>query len=251
MGSITIRFATLLGSTCAIVTGQLACAADLPTKAPPLAPAPILYNWNGFYVGGHIGYGWNNIDSATSDPNTGVVEKTGSSERNGVFGGGQIGYNYIVKPNFLVGVEADFDGADLSANNDDCLDPFHCVHIDGKNDWFGTVRGRLGYVQNNWLLFATGGVAWVHGTSIRRITVATNPALVGEAATASGTNVGWSVGGGVDYGFVPNWSVNLEYRYMQVDTGRDFIYSVPAPNRRIDATEHINTVRLGVNYHFN
>lgn len=124
-------------------------------------------------------------------------------------------------------------------------------HIDGKNDWFGTVRGRVGYVQNNWLLFATGGVAWVHGTSSRTITVATNPALVGEAATASGTNAGWTVGGGVDYGFVPNWSVNLEYRYMQVDTGCDFIYSVPAPNRHIDATEHINTVRLGVNYHFN
>ncbi len=243
-----MRLAALSGATCAIISVQLACAADLSTKAPI---APLIYNWDGFYLGGHVGYGWNNIDSTTSNSNTGVVEKTSSSERDGILGGGQIGYNYMVSPNFLIGVEADFDGANLSAGNEDCLDALHCVHADGKNQWFGTVRGRLGYAHNNWLLFATGGLAWVHGTTTRTITVATNPLLVGEAATASGTDAGWTVGGGVEYGFTPHWSVNLEYRYMQVDTGRDFIYSVPTPNRHIDATEHINTVRLGVSYYFN
>jgi outer membrane immunogenic protein len=106
-------------------------------------------------------------------------------------------------------------------------------------------------VQNNWLLFVTGGVAWVHETTTRRITAATNLDLLGEAATASGTDTGWTVGGGVEYGFAPNWSVNLEYRYMQVDTGHDYNYSDAVADRHIDTTEHINAVRFGVNYHFN
>ena len=251
LGSIPMRLAALLGATCAIVTVQLACAADLPVKAPPLAPAPLLYNWNGFYVGGHIGYGWSKIDSTGTSISTGVVESNTSNDRNGLFLGGQVGYNFMVNPNFLVGVEGDFDGSDITGTNSNCTDATHCASSDGKNSWFATLRGRLGYVQNNWLIFATGGAAWVHGSATRTITASPNPALVGAVASASGTDLGWTVGGGVEYGFARNWSVNVEYRYMQVDTGRDFIYAIPAANRHIDSTDHINTVRAAVNYHFN
>ena len=243
--------ALLVGTACAAATVQLACAADLPTKAPAYQPAPMLYNWGGFYVGAHGGYAWSNIDSTTTDLATGAVETSFSHDRRGGFGGGQIGYNFMVNPNFLIGIEGDVDGADISGTVDRCLDATHCANSDGKNDWFATVRGRLGYVQNNWLIFATGGVVWLHNSTTRTIVASPNPALVGASASASNTDAGWTAGGGVEYGFAPNWSVNLEYRYMQVDTGVDFIYPFATANRHTDSTDHINTVRLGVSYHFN
>ena len=246
-----MRVTILLGAACAVVSVQLACAADLGTKAPVYqAPPPLLYNWSGFYVGANIGYGWNNIDNTTSSLTTGAVDSTVSSERAGVFGGGQIGYNYLINPNFLIGIEADLGAADLTGSYSDCIDAFRCQHTESKNDWFGTLRGRIGYVQNNWLLFATGGVAWVHGTATRTLTAAVNPALIGQSRSASGTDIGWMVGGGVEYAFAPNWSVNVEYRYMQVDTGRDFLYSASIADVHVDATDHISTVRIGLNYHF-
>jgi outer membrane immunogenic protein len=253
LGSMRMRLAVLLGATCAIATVQLACAADLPTKAPALQPAPLLYNWSGFYVGGQIGYGWANIDSTSTDLFTGVVGATLSHDRNGIFGGGQVGYNFMVNPNFLIGIEGDIDAADITGTNSACSDATHCASSDGKNKWFATLRGRVGYAMNNWLIFATGGVAWVNGDTTRTITVAPAGAavLVGQSASSSGTDTGWTAGGGVEYGFARNWSVNLEYRYMQVDTSRTFTYSLPAASRQIDSTDHINTVRLGVNYHFN
>ncbi len=245
-----MRLAALLGAMCSVVSVQLACAADLATKPSPYPPS-LLYHWTGFYVGGNIGYGWDNIDDTTSSLNGSFPTSTISSEANGVFGGGQVGYNYMLNPNFLIGIEADLDAADLSVSHGECIEPSRCAQTDSKVDWLATVRGRMGYVQNDWLLFATGGVAWVDARTTRTLTAAVNPAALGQADTVSGTNVGWTVGGGVEYGFAPNWSVNLEYRYIQVDTGRDFIYNVPAANVHVDSTDHINTVRIGLNYHFN
>lgn len=245
-----MRLAALLGAMCSVVSVQLACAADLATKPPPYSPS-LHYHWTGFYVGGNIGYGWDNIDDTTSSINGNFPTSTTSSEANGVFGGGQVGYNYMLNPNFLIGIEADLDAADLSVSHGECIEPSRCAQTDSKLDWFATVRGRMGYVQNDWLLFATGGVAWVDARTTRTLTAGLNPAALGQADTVSGTNIGWTVGGGVEYGFAPNWSVNLEYRYIQVDTGRDFIYTVPAADVHVDTTDHINTVRVRLNYHFN
>jgi outer membrane immunogenic protein len=243
--------ATLVGSV------GLACAADMATKAAPMpakapvAPPVALYNWNGFYVGANLGYGWNNVDSTSTNLATGEQTST-SSTRHGVFGGGQIGYNWQFDPNWLIGIEGDIDAAGLTGSVDGCSST-GCSHSDGKNKWFATVRGRLGLVQNNWLFFVTGGAAWLDGSTTRTITAVTNPAnavLVGQSSTASGTDTGWTVGGGVDWGVAPNWSVNLEYRYMHVNTGRDFTYSLPTAARHVDSEDQIHTVRVSLDYHF-
>ncbi len=232
---------------------QISYAADLPVKAPAYkAPAPVaLYNWNGFYVGGNFGYGWDAIDTASTNVATGDVTNT-SSNRNGIFGGGQVGYNWQFDPKFLLGIEGDIDGADLTGSHDSCAST-GCSHSEGKEDWFATLRGRVGFVQNNWLFFATGGVAWLHGSTTRTIVSVTNPAniaLVGQSSTASGTDAGWTVGGGIDWGIAPNWSVNLEYRYMDVKTSRVFTYSLPTATRDNDGTDKISTVRISLDYHF-
>ena len=220
----------------------------MPAKG---AMAPIaLYNWNGFYIGGNLGYGWNNISTDSTNLSGGDLI-TSSSDRNGVFGGGQLGYNWQFDPNWLVGVEADIDAASITGSHDACSAPTQCSHSDGKNDWFGTLRARFGFVQDNWLFFATGGVVWLHGTTTRTITLSPSHAFDGLAATASGTDAGWTVGGGIDWGFAPNWSVNLEYRYMDVNADRDFIYpTASSASRHNESTEKINTVRISLDYHF-
>ena len=106
---------TLLG------TNQISYAADLPVKAPAYtAPAPVaLYNWNGFYVGGNVGYGWDKIDSTSTNVATGE-QTSASSNRNGVFGSSEVGYNWQFNPNFLLGVEGDIDAANLTGSSDGC-----------------------------------------------------------------------------------------------------------------------------------
>jgi opacity protein-like surface antigen len=91
-------------------------------------------------------------------------------------------------------------------------------------------------------------------TVTRRIVSVTNPAnavLVGQAPSASGTDLGWTAGGGVDWGFARNWSAGLEYRYMQVDTSRNYVYSLSGADRSNQSTDHLHTIRATVNFHFN
>ena len=110
----------------------------------------------------------------------------------------------------------------------------------------------MGYVQDNWLFYGTGGFAWTHGSTTRTITSSVNfPALVGASASASGQNTGWTLGGGVEYGFWRNWSMNVEYRYMQFNYNDNYFYSIPTAARQVSAQQNVNTVRVGLNYHFN
>ena len=88
-----------------------------------------------------------------------------------------------LNPNFLLGVEGDIDGANITGTNSSCLDATHCASSDGKNSWFATLRGQLGYVQDNWLIFATGGAAWVHGSATRTITALPNSSSGRSAST--------------------------------------------------------------------
>lgn len=252
-----MRHALFIAAVSGCLAGavQLASAADMaPAPAPmpakgPMAPPVAMYNWNGFYIGANFGYGWNDISTDSTKQSGGDLVSS-SSNRNGVFGGGQLGYNWQFDPNWLIGIEADIDAADITGTHDVCSDASHCSHSDGKNDWFGTLRARVGFVQNNWLFFATGGAVWLHGSTTRTITANPTPSFVGLAASTSGTDAGWTVGGGVDWGIAPNWSVNLEYRYMDVKTSRDLIYSASTLNRHNESDEKINTVRVSIDYHF-
>jgi outer membrane immunogenic protein len=179
------------------------------------------------------------------------IQSSGSQQRSGVLGGGQIGYNFMVNPNFLLGVEGDFDWADLTGSSDACRDANQCTHSDGKTEWMTTIRGRIGYAMNDWLIFAMGGAAWTHGSSTRTITASLNPALIGIAASTSPTHGGWTIGGGVEYGFARNWSAVLEYLYIQTSGNQDYIYPISTANTNVDSTGHLSVVRLGINYHFN
>jgi outer membrane immunogenic protein len=164
-----------------------ATAADLPLKAPPYIP-PV--TWTGFYVGGNLGYSWghSNASGALTDPGSGLANSgTGSFHPDGVIGGGQIGYNYQIN-NWVIGLETDFQGsAQRSRSNfavgaaPACTDPANAhspacmvfgaviglpgVPVTGsvseRLNWFGTLRGRLGWAITPTILpYVTGGLAY-------------------------------------------------------------------------------------------
>ena len=176
----------LLGTVALIALGATApaMAADLAarpyTKAPAYVAAPI-YNWTGFYIGGHVGgafAGNNNVLLGTSD--------------NARFlGGGQIGYDYQFSPNWVVGLEANYSFVDTSSVI--------------ANRGLGSVTGRLGYTFGPAMLYAKGGYAWADS----RFT---------NGFTGNMGRNGYTVGGGLEYLFTQNWSGKIEYQYYDFGT---------------------------------
>jgi len=232
-----------------------AMAADLAarpiTKAPPMV-API-YNWGGFYIGGHLGYGWSRTSTDQFNA-AGVFQASGDATRGGVIGGGQIGYNFMLSPNWVLGIEADISGADLNGSAGGCS-PTGCSTTNSSLDYFGTVRGRLGYAVDNVLFYGTGGLLWAHTKADRTIDSVADPraaALAGQVAHWSSNPTGWVAGGGIEWGFAPNWSTKVEYLYGEFDTTANFNYVFINTNgdRRFESHHELQIVRIGVNYRF-
>ncbi|MGO8973303.1 MAG: outer membrane protein [Steroidobacteraceae bacterium] len=125
-----------------------ASAADLPApvvyKAPP---QPAIYNWSGFYIGGHVGAG-----SPKFEFNTGV----NSGFQTGVIGGLQLGFNAQSK-NVVWGIEGDVSGAGIRAGQDN--------PIQAQVDLLASIRGRLGLAFDRVLVYGTGGVGYVNGSA--------------------------------------------------------------------------------------
>jgi len=90
---------------------QIASAADLPRKAPAYAPPPTVYNWTGFYLGLHAGYGWGTTTATDAVATNGfcwfACGFQWNADVHGFVGGGQVGYNWQFAPSWVVGVEGD------------------------------------------------------------------------------------------------------------------------------------------------
>jgi outer membrane immunogenic protein len=259
MNKILFAAAGLVALSLTVPASAADMAARPYTKAPPMV-APV-YNWTGFYIGGHVGYGWGH-SSNDSFSAAGVLLDTTTSNSSGVFGGGQIGYNWQFSPNWLIGFEADGSVSDIHGTSVNCS-ATGCASAFGKTEDFGTVRGRLGYIINNVLLYGTGGWAWSHSNTDRTITCVVagggicpggpSPSpLTGAVASASGNNSGWVAGAGVEWMFAPNWTAKVEYQHLQFDNiSRDYNYPTSAAAfRHVESDSHIDTVRVGVNYIF-
>ena len=239
---------TLLAvAACVAATdGDFASAADLslaPIYKVPAAPAP--YNWNGFYVGGQIGAAWDNRDGSIFNAATGAFLTSGSTHSSSLTGGGQIGFNYVLAPNWIAGLEADISAADLHSS---AIGAAAFGERDNKIDAFGTVRGRFGYAWNNVWLYGTGGFAWAHEQLVRTQQIGTvNLATPGTVESSSGIGTGWVAGGGIEWGITPSWAARLEY--LHFDLGSQS-FTFPLAGQRVDATATVDTVRLGLNYKF-
>lgn len=198
----------LLAVAIALAASQ-ASAADLPRKAPAYtpAPAPVPFSWTGFYIGGHVGGAWANVD--WTHTNTGGIVETfsqdDSSWTGGVHGGGMYQWGNIV-----FGIEGTYSWFDLSATNPALLSVNRSNSFESKN--MATVVGRLGWAWDRWLVYGQGGWATAK-TEFRRFITSTGA----TTASSEGWDDGWTAGVGFAYAIHNNIILGLEYDFARIN----------------------------------
>ncbi|HVV40016.1 MAG TPA: outer membrane protein [Nitrobacter sp.] len=167
-----------LGATAPTLAADL--AARPYTKAPAYVPPTPIYNWTGFYIGGHVGGAFPGGDNLV-----------GGSDDGQFMGGVQAGYDYQFAPNWVMGLEANYSFLDTNSSI--------------ANRGLGSVTGRLGYTWGPALLYVKGGYGWADSRFTNGFT--------GDAGRD-----GYTVGGGLEYMFTQNWSGKIEYQYYDFGT---------------------------------
>jgi outer membrane immunogenic protein len=243
----------LIAGCLAACTFGAASAADLPasmvTKAPP---APLQPNWSGFYGGVNVGGSFGHQRSSLDDAIANARLLSNPLLLNGAIGGGQIGYNWqpINRP-WVFGVEADIQAAGQKSNSTFPLAgitaPGDSIAYQDKLNWFGTVRGRIGWQmgeRGNWLPYVTGGLAYGQGTI-------SGNGIVGGVPLAfdnTHTYAGWVLGAGLEWTFWDRWSARAEYLYMDLGRGQTIGLTPTLNLHNGRMTDQIG--RGAVNYHF-
>lgn len=296
-------------------------AADLPSRKEPIAAPPPPPMWSGFYAGLNVGYGVGTSNSVTTsglpfDPwaenqrihsaqwNERSLAFSAANSSNfamsqaGILGGGQVGYNYMVMDRYLIGFETDFQGSAISGANSQYSmvtdelyfgttaelsrrDTLGGGSVSAGINWFGTARGRVGYlITPNLLAFGTGGLTYgdvyanVSPVAYSAFSIKNNglrPYGVSPAFSFPGSQnsllVGWNAGGGFEWMFMSNWSVKAEAIYYNLgsqNVSNQLATQTVNYQRLIAGNESgwalfSNTkvnyagiiARMGVNYHFN
>jgi outer membrane immunogenic protein len=236
-----------------LATSMTANAADVyarPSAPPPYMPpayVPPVFTWTGFYVGGNLGAAWAHRD--VTDSLLGVNFNNGNND--GVFMGGvQLGYNWQIGYG-VFGFEAEFDGVANNNNNGTVIIPaVGPIQVTANNRWITTVAARFGVTNGYWLFYGKAGGGWVGTDDFTVTNLAT-----GSSATISNNNSnngGWLLGAGIEWAFLPNWSLKLEYDYLGLDS-RTLV--VPAGSFAGDtftqSNRNVQMLKVGVNYLFN
>jgi outer membrane immunogenic protein len=220
-----------------------ALAADLrraPPPAPVMAPIPI-YNWSGFYVGIQGGFGWADLERTLV-----VTGARLTTETSGGLLGGTIGYNWQAGA-WVFGFEADYAWANLERSVDNCF--LALVTCRSGLDTFGTARLRVGGAWGPVMIYGTGGLAF--GDHFARL----EDNLTGLVLDRSEFAVGWTAGGGIEWGFAPGWSFKAEALYFDLDVDRfthaNLVTVDPVFASGFDTRHTGVIVRGGINYRFN
>jgi opacity protein-like surface antigen len=174
-------------------------------------------------VGTNFGGGWTsgNLNIPGNNFYGGISE---------LIGGVQAGYN-VQAGSLLFGVEGDFDWASF----DHPLLPGPTLGSVSQH-WISTVAGRVGIVNDRWLVYGKLGGGWGQSTALLN--------LPGGSWNGSNTDIGWLIGGGIEYGFKAHWTVKLEYDYL---TQSSWIYTtVPA----VSLSRDVQMIKAGINYKF-
>jgi opacity protein-like surface antigen len=216
-----------------------------------MIPKPHAYDWSGFYVGGHFGYGWGHdnvpFGQLISPPNT--INPGNSGEFNGAIGGLQSGYNFAVVQKYFLGVEFDVSTTNMKGERlIPIVNPTFRANHAVKLDWFGTVRARVGYSFDNTLIYGTGGLAWATIKTTRtQLSGSVFTSTPGLSEQSTFTSLGWVIGGGIEFALTQRWSTKLEYLYADIGTTtitRDLI------RQYVQISDRWSIARVGLNYKF-
>ena len=150
----------LVGLISATALSSAAFCADIAAKpvykAPPAGVLPVAYDWTGFYVGGHVGYGWAEKDWRDA------FGLNIANKANGFLGGGQVGFNYQIGQ-FVLGAEGDFSWTGINGGTTLLgIVPPPGGSFNTNVNWTSTLTGRLGVAFDRWLVYGKGGVAWAN-----------------------------------------------------------------------------------------
>jgi len=264
----------------AIALGAMAVtasAADMPARGPAVAPAPYmapLFTWTGFYVGVNAGAAWHGNDRCPGlyAYTNGVIGSryTGfapacNSDNTAFTGGVQAGFNWQMGA-VVFGLEGDVNwiGNDSKRGFTNYavasqISGVNTYGLDGNphSNMLGSIRGRLGWSFDRAMLYITGGAAFRNSGS-DEVIYAYNSAGVNVASytvNSGRNNVGWSLGGGLEWAFTNNVSLKLEYLHSQFNTG-DGVYLTSASGytgyafRGDNNRDSVDVARLGINYRF-
>lgn len=216
-------------------TKAKAVAAEPIPLMPAEIPMPATYNWAGYYVGGFVGgaHGLWTLDFYRNN-NHGHAEEG----QDGIEAGGLVGYNVYLQPNVIAGVEADLGLTSAKEtnnifDNDTSLAEFNA---------FGSIRGRLGYAMDRWLIYGTAGLAFANLTN--EIQKGRN---AGEQIVSDGqTRVGYALGAGLEYAVTDHWLTRAEYLYENFGTASQ----TNADGNLAEMNNQLHQLRLGVSYKF-
>ena len=247
-------------ATAAITATSAAIAADLPRPGPAGPPGfipPPMFSWTGCYLGASVGLGqshtqWQdvtpdgNIDMFTTSNRTAHTNGGG-----GVFGG-QLGCDWQVSNNWVLGLQGTVHGADINSTQQNQLNfPWSLTN---NVDWYSTLTGRVGWAMNNFLIYGKGGFAWADS----RMEVQNSGVTIFNGST---TRTGWTIGTGVEWGFAPNWSAFAEFNYLSFgNTTNSLVNNVVMMNGEafgganapfaFNTKMQMETFMVGLNYRF-
>jgi len=234
--------------------GVCAHAADapMPVKAPPAITAP---DWSGLYLGTHFGYAGGTSDWSATGPvsgSLGLFNVYDAFKGTGSYVVGlQGGYNVTLPSRLMLGVEADISFPNsLSGTSVFTAPAIGQASFAETVKMLGTLRGRLGYVYNNWLFYGTAGLAWSDNQFVRTQLLGTP---VGGTATPGTTEsllrmrLGWAAGAGVEVPVAPHWTARAEYLFTGFGN-TDVLF--PAGAQHVNSDLAIHSVRAALNYQF-
>jgi outer membrane immunogenic protein len=231
-----------------LAAAVIVSATSLSTAARAADITPATYDWSSLYLGLNGGVAWNNSDVRNDFEYTGGdIELEGgpppevlASDINAILaqfsrdldgdqtsftGGAMIGYNWQHE-SLVFGAEADINYLGFSDDSTLVVNDVDVPFISGDSsdvtsklsldaEWFGTLRGRLGFAADNFLIYGTGGLAYGHvqGSAVGELV--NGAETIGYDASASDTNWGWTAGAGIEYG-LDNLSLGIEYLYVDL-----------------------------------
>jgi len=197
------------------------------------------FDWSGWYVGGHVAESLGRGTSTLSDPNPALVGDSFSS----FYGGVQAGYNYVSPSRLLLGTEVDITFPNFQTFTNGLIFTGNTAQgttVTDQIDYIATLRGRVGYAFDHWLIYGTGGFAWSQAR------FGETPGVASAEDEILLTRFGWTLGLGAELAIARDWTVRIEYLYDRFGT----VAGVFPSGTGYQSVFDINTLRFGLNYKF-